>query len=552
MPLILHLSDLHLFASPREQDVIFEELVAALPHVQDQASEPVSLLAITGDVFDSASLATDMATGRFLELHEEICRSLGREVPTVIVPGNHDRRVNGLFGPHRSELFLALRERLGPRAWVHGCDTPFLCGVVPPSYHGLPLWIVVYDSTYLPRGLVSAGGALRQEDLLYASAQLAGTNPDWPVLFLLHHHLIPTPLTDLGPVEIERVPRIVRWGVQHLLPKLIANADREELTMTALGAGTTLSTLHTLGRSVLAIHGHKHYATARKLDGITEGDGDVLLVSAGSSGTAQLWHDHSASDSARLWPSFNVISLDGDELEIDTVSFAWKEEGIAKRSRRALIRARRAGSQWLVAPLRQVSIEDAGPRLMLNAASIQLRVSVTNPGRWDYSCARTVRKAANVRLRRYVEEVNGLPDAFGALDGASEYCGLPLQVQLALGGTTHYRVLGSVFRSLSESTQVLGNRASPFANVALLNRYYSDVAELSLHGLGSSANDAFASATDLGTGLERPVPLERRPESDSVVVQARGCPPRTLLRVYWRLASEPSQPTASSRASVRQ
>ena len=536
MPLILHLSDLHLFASPREQEIIFDELVAALPHAQKQTSESIGLLVITGDVFDSATLPVETATRRFRELHDDICRALGRHVPTVIVPGNHDRRLNGLLGPHRGELFLALRDALATRAWVHGCNTPFLCEVVPPSYHGLPLWVVAYDSTYLPRGLVSAGGALRQEDLLYVAAQLEGKNPDWPVLFLLHHHLVPTPLTDLGPVEIDNAPRLVRWGVQQLLPQLIANADREELTMTALGAGTTLSTLHTLGRSVLVLHGHKHYATARKLEGMADSDGDVLLVSAGSSGLAQRWHDHSASDSARLWPSFNVIDLDGDELAIDTLSFAWKEEGSAKRARRALVRARRAGSQWQIDPLRQVSIEDAGPRLMLNAARCQLQASSrTHPGRWDYACEREVQKAEHVRLHRYVEELNGLPDAQGAVDGQHTYAELPLQLHLELDGTTRYHVLAGVFRSLAESKRVLGDRSSPFAYVALLNRYYSERAELSVRGLGTSAIDAFASATDLGTGLERPVPLEPRSEPDMVSLCLTGCPPRTLLRVYWRL-----------------
>src|SRR5262249_28416442 len=163
----------------------------------------------------------------------------------------------------------------------------------------------------------------------YAAAQLADKNPDWPVLFLLHHHLVPTPLTDLGPIAIDHAPKVVQWGLQEVLPRLIAHADREELTMTALGAGTALSTLQTLGRSVLAIHGHKHYATARMLEGMWEGHGDVLLVSAGSAGIAQRWHDQSVLDSARLWPSFNVIALDGNQIAIDTLSFGWKREGSA-------------------------------------------------------------------------------------------------------------------------------------------------------------------------------------------------------------------------------
>lgn len=537
MATIVHLSDLHLLASPREQEIIFDGLVDALEHVRDHACEPIGLLAITGDVFDSATLPLEMATRRFGELHKEMCRAVGGDVPTVIVPGNHDRRRNGLFGPHRPELFNALRDALGSRAWVHGCNTPFLCDVVPPSYHGLPLWIVVYDSTYLPRGLVSAGGALRQEDLLYAAAQLTGKQPDWPVLFLLHHHLVPTPLTDLGPVEIDHAPRVVRWGVQHLLPELIANADREELTMTALGAGTAISTLHTLGRSVLAIHGHKHYSTARMLDGMNEGDGDVLLVSAGSAGIAQRWHDHSVSDSARLWPSFNVMSLQGEELAIDTLSFAWKE-ATAKHSRRALVRARRSGSQWRVEPLRVVNIEDAGPRLALNASRCALRASLTHPGRWDFACQREVQVAPDVRLHRYVEEVTSLPDGRGIVSEHGPHADLPMQVHLELNGKTHYRVLGANFRTLAEANRVYGDRSSPFGSVGLLNRYFSEVAQLTLTGLGDAASDAFGSATDLGTGLERPLALERRAEPGTVQVRSLQCAPRTLLRIYWRLDRE--------------
>lgn len=535
MPIILHLSDLHLLASPREQEVIFDELVLALQHVRDH-SGPVGLLAITGDVFDSAAVDVDMATHRFEELHKEMCLALGRDVPTVIVPGNHDRRRSGLFGPHRSELFDKLSEVLAKRAWVHGCNVPFLSAIVPPTYHGLPLWVVAYDSTYLPRGLVSAGGALRQEDLLYAAAQLAGKEPDWPVLFLLHHHLVPTPLTDLGPVEIDHAPFVVRWGVQRVLPEIIAHADREELTMTALGAGTAISTLHTLGRAVLAIHGHKHYATARMLDGMSEGHGDVLLVSAASAGTAQRWHDYGGtSDSARLWPSLNVIELEGDSLAIDTLSYAWKEESSDRRARRALVRARRKGSQWQVQPLQQVSIQDEGPRLQLNAAQCQLYDSATYPGRWDYTCEREVQRAQDVRLPRYVEAVEGLSDGRGVVNGRGLPTPLPLQVHLELGGVTHYRVLGGVLRTLGEAKRVHGDRFSPFAYVALLNRYYSELARLTVRGLGDAAIDAFASATDLGTGLENPVPIQRGTEPGEIHVTLERCAPRTLLRIYWRL-----------------
>jgi hypothetical protein len=275
---------------------------------------------------------------------------------------------------------------------------------------------------------------------------------------------------------------------------------------------------------------------------MTEGDGDLLVASAGSAGQAQRWNDQSGGDSARLWPSFNVIELHGDELAIDTVSFAWKEEGSSKRSRRALVRARRSGSQWQLEPLRQVNIEDAGPQLALNAARCQLRLSSTHPERWDYHCEREVKQAGSpengverTRLHRYVETVNGLPDGLCVLNSHGAHAKLPLQVHLEVNGRVNYLVLGGVFRTLAESRRVMGDRSSPFGHIGLMNRYYSDLAQLTVSGLSEAATDAFASATDLGTGLERPIPLERGSIPGEITVQARNCPPRTLLRIYWRL-----------------
>ena len=68
-------------------------------------------------------------------------------------------------------------------------------------------------------------------------------------------------------------PPLQKLLVGRVLPWLVANGDREELTMTALGAGSALTTLQTLGRAVLVLHGHKHYATARLLKGLEADDG---------------------------------------------------------------------------------------------------------------------------------------------------------------------------------------------------------------------------------------------------------------------------------------
>ena len=88
MPILVHLSDLHLLGNPTEQEIVFDELVSALAHLREQTAEPVALLAITGDVFDSATAPASVATRRFEALHAEMCGALGRDVPTVIEVGS--------------------------------------------------------------------------------------------------------------------------------------------------------------------------------------------------------------------------------------------------------------------------------------------------------------------------------------------------------------------------------------------------------------------------------------------------------------------------------
>jgi 3',5'-cyclic AMP phosphodiesterase CpdA len=530
LSLVLHLSDLHLLANPKEQESIFDGLVSALRHVRERYPGGVDLLAVTGDVFDSATHARGLATTRFLELFSAMGRALGREPATVIIPGNHDRRRAGLFGPHRDELFRALKKALGDRAWVHGCTTPFLSALVPREVYKQPFWLVAYDSTYLPEGLLSAGGALRQEDLLYAAAQIDGASPDEPVLFLLHHHLVPTPITDLGPIEMDHAAPIVRWGVERVLPAIIAHGDREELTMTALGAGTALSTLHTLGRAVLVLHGHKHYATARLLGAMSRGHGDVLVVSAGSAGTAQRWMHADAQNAARLWPSFNVIDWGPSKLAIDTVSFPWKGEGTSSILVEPLVRAERFGSEWRI---EKVPLSLVGDRtdLQLNASRILLKRSEAfGDSRWDYTCQRQV-EADGERLLRYVETVDGLPDGrcrFGPFGAETP---LPAEIHLDVRGFTEYFLQGALHRTLRAARQLFGMGGSPFASVSLMNRYSSLVARLEVAGLGEAAARAFASTTDLSTGLERPLRLER--ENGMVTAIHKDCQARTLLRVYW-------------------
>jgi len=535
--LVVHLSDLHLVAAgDAEQEAILDGLIEALKNESLQRKARVDLVAITGDVFDTANADPDVSTRRFEQLFDRIQAALGGEVMTVIVPGNHDRRQSGLFAPHREILFSRLREALGRRAFVHGCRTPFLSALVPQEAYDQPFWVVAYDSSYLPRGLLSAGGALRQEDLLYAASRIDELHPDWPVLVLLHHHLVPTPLTDVGPIHLPHSSALVRWSVQRVLPALVAHADREELTMTALGAGTALSTLHTLGRAVLVMHGHKHYATARLMDGVARGEGDVLIVSAGSAGTAQPWYPTSPNNSARLWPSFNVIDLSERRITVDTISFGWKAGQARRISRRPLAVAERRGAQWVLEHIDRDEFVRREPLLDSNVASFRLEPSFSHGGgRWDYRVERRVQLKRGARLRRYTEIVDGLRDAKLHVDGKSGSPPLPAQIRLDLRGSVSYRLDGGICRTLAEARRLDGGHTPPFASLGLMNRYGSNLARLEVSGIGAQASDAFASATDLGTGLEKPMRVERNEAAGTVTFEHPACPPRTLLRIYWQL-----------------
>jgi 3',5'-cyclic AMP phosphodiesterase CpdA len=540
MAIIAQLSDLHLLSGEGEQADILAALVAALRQELTERSGRLDLLAITGDVFDTASRAPARSVAAFMELYDELTRALGAPVPTVIVPGNHDRRRSGLLGPFRREPFLELRRALGSRAFVHGTAVPFLSQVVPPEHHRLPVWIVAFDSTYVPSGLISAGGSLRQEDILHAAAAIGTREPDWPVLFLLHHHLVPTPLTDVGVVKVDQTPQLVRWGVEHLLPTLIANADREEMTMTALGAGTALSTLHALGRAVVVLHGHKHYATARLLGGLAQGQGDVLIVSAGSCGTVQGWFPTTAKDAATLWPSFNLIDLLPDRLSVDVVSFGYRGEARGVVHTRPLVSARRSGARFTFTPVRLEAAQAHSPSIDQNELICRLAPNGSAP-RWDCYCERRYTGQPLVAPERYGDAVDALEDSeLCELDERGQPLGPslhpPTQLSLERGRTTRYRIVGAYLRTVADAERMFGLRWAPYAWQGLMNRYASADVRLEIHaGAPKALRDAFASETDLGTGLQQPLALAPESNDDVVVVRYRDCPPRTLLRVYWPL-----------------
>lgn len=537
MTTLLHLSDLHLDAplSPA-QEIAIDLLFRAIARELSTSGERARAVVITGDLFDSSSVDRGLAADTLRDFCAGLRRATGPGVPALILPGNHDRRRLGILGPADPSLFRALARAVGPEVRLFGNSAPFLAELVPASLHGLPFHVVAYDSTMLTSGLLSAGGLVRQEDLLSVSAEIdaieAGSGGERrPVLLLLHHHLVPTPLTDVGPIETHRLPALAHLALHRVLPVLVAHADREELTMTALGSGSALSMLHAMRRAVLVLHGHKHVATARKLERVREGDGDVLLASAGSAGVAQSW-TATVKDAARLWPSFNVIELNRDALAIETVSFGYKGRSRGAVSYRPLVWAEKRGAEWRLAPVPEPGAGTVGPELMLDESIVSLLPSA-EPGRWDARVERVLERAGTRSLRRYVESVEGAPGARW-LEGGQERP-LPARLELVPGQRVTLALRGAYLRTWAQARKVRGDGSAPFDSVALMNRYRSATARLVVRGLPPPvAASAFGSIVDLGTGEERPAAVTI--EGDTVELRRRACPARMLLRIHFALA----------------
>jgi 3',5'-cyclic AMP phosphodiesterase CpdA len=526
MPFVVHLSDLHMTRGHRAQSMLFDKLLETLSGEHAKVRPERSTVFITGDVFDSGTDSPEILVKTFLQLHERMLAILG-DAFTVVLPGNHDRRRFGLIGPNREALFRALHRAADPaRMHVLGQRTPFLAEVVPAALHRLPAHVVSYDSSYLPSGLVGAGGTFRLEDLLQVHAQLP--EDGLPLVLLVHHHLIPTPVTDISHIDMVGTPRPIRWLVQSLLPMLFSNADREELTMTALGAGTALSALHSFGRAVLLLHGHKHVPTARVLRGLEQDSGDLILASAGSAGRSEGVYS-TQPNPARLWPSFNLVELSAESVRIEALSFSPKRSGRAP-TRRDLLRARRAGSKWELEPIAS-EVGGVPARVLTDESEYSLSLSATSRERWDFVCQRRVSVKNGVKLRRYKDFVHSLPRV---LPGSNAKGRAYRRVDLALDAPTAHRASEALCRTLSEAARCYG-RGTAFEWVGLLCRYGAGTATLRLSAPSGEILQPFASATDLTTGRERPARIELKEGFWSVTLVA--CAPRTLLRIYWPLAA---------------
>jgi Calcineurin-like phosphoesterase len=512
---IVHISDLHLRPNDDSKAATLRALEAALAeHVNESSGRRASLVIVSGDVFDSSDMTWDVAGPLFDQFMKAIDGSLGRQVPVVVVPGNHDRRASGVFGEHDTELFRALHA-------AHGGERIKVTGIAQHSLvellddiPALAARLASFDSTYLPRGLVGAGGWLRPQDLLH----------------------LPTPLTDVGAIDVAGRPAWQRFLIARVLPWLVANGDREELTMTALGAGSALSLLHALGRPVLVLHVHKHYPTVRLLKGLAQYEGDLLLVAAGSAGTWEPWRPFVHEDVMRLWPSFNLIEISSDGIDIESVSYSPRDDR-TPFGLRPLVAVKREGSRWNVRHDAERARSGA-LRLAENMASFALAASPTNPGdAFDITCTRRITPHPQGAFEgKYSELIEGLRDGDVSVDGdpSQQRQRLPKSLDLPLGRDLTYQVRRGACRTLEAARRELGP-GNVHESVELVNRYGCSRVRLTLD-VGDQADhvgSVFGSVTDLETGRERPARVQRH--GQSYVIEEVDCEPRTLVRIYWSL-----------------
>jgi 3',5'-cyclic AMP phosphodiesterase CpdA len=541
---VVHVSDIHLGAEADQQQAILGPLVRALRETratwEPDASPP--LLCITGDLHDSPSGDVAELTRHFIKLLDEIRDALGGPVPTVLLPGNHDRRAHGLLLPYRTSLLDALVTANLPNVVVVGVDPPFLTQGIPDDFHGLPYSLAAIDSSYTPHGLIGAGGVLRTEDILELAQLLEHEPKERPLLLLTHHHLVPTPVTDTSRMDVNTTNQVLRWLAKNVLSAIVPYADHEEWMMTALGAGTALSTLAALGRPVLVLHGHKHFPTVRNLSGTSVGQGDVVLLSAGSAGLALPIGDADDENAAHLWPSFHVLALADNRVQTETVAY-YRDGELARRT---LLDAQAVGIGWRIHAV-EPNIRHGGPHLAENLAHFTLLPSAARTAaRWDVAAERIVREHVPpggeppLVYREHLRAAKGaifssrMPGA--PTDGKTRSLDLPTD-----GTPFTYTLLSGAVRSVQEALSLYGP-LGPFEGVMLHNRYQSDRAVLTLSGLPADGAP-FGSLIDLTRGQATPAVL-RRDDEGRIVLAVEDCPPRTQLRIQWRTEKQPGRERA--------
>ncbi len=526
--LLLHLSDPHLCqpADRAPKPALWDSLEHAVRSVAASADPERTALAITGDLVDSSKTPLEDARDAVLDLIERVRDAIGRRCPAVLLPGNHDRRSSGVLSPWASRLMGDLAGALESHdvtLFAPG-ERDALATMAPRLGALLDADVFVYDTTHTTVGCFSAGGLFRADDL-FAMRELVRSRR--PVIMLLHHHLVPTPVTDVELVDSRKEGRIADFLIQAVLPRVVAFGNREELTMTALGAGTAITALHSLGSAVLVLHGHKHYATSRLMKATTEGDGDVLIASAGSAGLLEPYVAAGPDEPAFLWPSFNAIWLSSGAVDVETVFFS--PDTPKTPYRQPLASAEREGAKWKdrLVPAPAVVRDE----IVSDTATFTLDKGAV--GFWDLACQRLVVPAI-AGLGPYREPLHTTKATELTGEGITRDDRGRSKIEIPLGVTVSYECDRGLFRTIDAAARELGHDAySPFESIDMHVQRGTRRASMIVRGLGAASEGAFATLTDLHSGQQRPVRVEIDDEEVRVIVES--CPARRLLRLFWPL-----------------
>lgn len=331
---VAHISDLHFKSDTRAEDSIWQALLA------DLESSQVDLIAVSGDLIDGAFRdnwgrwgVTKAIDNAYKFLTETLCGGLDVDPlkALVVVPGNHDCRLKGLFS--REALFDLFQQRF-QRQFEHK--------IIP----SLSLSLFVFDSNKATLGGL-ATGLVGKEDLVRFSRLIQDVSTSelyddvWNLstrVAMLHHHPMPIAATEH------------RGSITEL-----------EETLLLKNAGQFMTQM-VQTQIDLVLHGHKHCPAFSKATFPTEGGHEhtVAVVAAGSVSRAgkhpQSYNLITIADSKEV--SLQRKSLDDMTYKSVATFFLQPYEGV-RRSRFERL-AKRAGATLRVRKYSRIDMIKAG------------------------------------------------------------------------------------------------------------------------------------------------------------------------------------------------
>lgn len=332
---IIHLSDIHFGQKPdgtemhrfRDRSGLHDHSSLA-EHILDECGEEARsgaavFVVLSGDI---AYQAVDDEYADARKFIDALLRGLKLGVDRlVIVPGNHDVnwKLSGYQLSHRFDAYLGFVARLYEDRFKTvypsfvDWDLNFM-SARPPSHkimsvhknkeHGVAF--IGFNSCVV-EDHARHFGAVGQEQLKLARAELKDTNASWLRVAVMHHHVLP------------------------LESRLSADKEGTEMDGTLVRDYSLVErSLHAMGFD-LVLHGHKHEPGIRVSRLIPQGDKSLIICGAGSTSVEQAelppdWGNHFAiyripGTQRRAGSTF--VEVEWRILPVNDVSRGWEKRG---------------------------------------------------------------------------------------------------------------------------------------------------------------------------------------------------------------------------------